>query len=185
MEFTCLPPQLRKVLLRGGRPSNMSRSQSRACGLLYLVAKRGYAIHAPGAPTTLQVFNRNTKWLQKERAAADPQASRNVDYLKDEVASRLCERLLVRLPDLAPRNPYPEHFSRTSTDTSTTYSTLAPTLATLPVSSPTRPLIRPTMSRSPPLLPPYHLVYPNSQLLTHPPPSSTVTPLYPSTPQST
>ncbi|KAI9876185.1 MAG: hypothetical protein M1830_007069 [Pleopsidium flavum] len=54
---------------------------------------RSYAIQAPGAPT-LQVFNRNTKCLQKERAASDVRTSRKVDYLKDEVASRLCERLL-------------------------------------------------------------------------------------------
>ena len=44
----------------------------------------------------LQVFNDHTKQLQRERAAADVEASRKVDYLRDEVASRLCERLLVR-----------------------------------------------------------------------------------------
>ena len=47
----------------------------------------------------LQVFNDNTKYLQRERAAADVEASRSVDYLRDEVADRLCERLLVRSPD--------------------------------------------------------------------------------------
>ncbi|KAI9750627.1 MAG: hypothetical protein M1835_001362, partial [Candelina submexicana] len=55
--------------------------------------RRTYAIQAPGAPT-LQVFNRTTKHLQKERAASNAEASRKVDYLKDEVALRLCERLL-------------------------------------------------------------------------------------------
>ncbi|KAI9717794.1 MAG: hypothetical protein M1812_004523 [Candelaria pacifica] len=55
--------------------------------------RRCYAVQAPGAPT-LQVFNRNTKYLQKERAASNTEASRKVDYLKDEVAIRLCERLL-------------------------------------------------------------------------------------------
>ncbi|KAH6713532.1 S-adenosyl-L-methionine-dependent methyltransferase [Leptodontidium sp. MPI-SDFR-AT-0119] len=54
---------------------------------------RSYAIQAPGSPT-LQVFNRHTKYLQKERAAANPERSRQVDYLKDEVAMRLSERLL-------------------------------------------------------------------------------------------
>lgn len=44
----------------------------------------------------LQVFDDNTKQLQRQRAAADAEASRKVDYLRDEVASRLCERLLVR-----------------------------------------------------------------------------------------
>lgn len=61
--------------------------------LLRTAQQRPYAIQAPGGPG-LQVFNRETKWLQKERAASNPLASRNVDYLRDEVASRLCERLL-------------------------------------------------------------------------------------------
>lgn len=43
----------------------------------------------------LQVFNDKTKQLQRERSAADTEGSRKVDYLRDEVASRLCERLLV------------------------------------------------------------------------------------------
>ncbi|KAI6778791.1 methyltransferase [Emericellopsis cladophorae] len=46
-----------------------------------------------GAPR-FQVFNRRSKWLQKERAAANPELSRETDYLKDEVAVRLTERLL-------------------------------------------------------------------------------------------
>ncbi|KAI8205869.1 Arginine-hydroxylase NDUFAF5 [Colletotrichum sp. SAR 10_86] len=62
-------------------------------------ASRRSAFTAAGAPT-FQVFNRRTKWLQKERAASNPEASRQADYLKDEVASRLCERLLVNLPSL-------------------------------------------------------------------------------------
>ena len=56
-------------------------------------SRRGYAVQAPGAPS-LQIFNRHTKYLQRERAASDPDASRQVDYLRDEVALRLCERLL-------------------------------------------------------------------------------------------
>ena len=43
----------------------------------------------------LEVFNRKAKHLQKDRAARNVEQSRNVDYLKDEVAMRLCERLLV------------------------------------------------------------------------------------------
>lgn len=45
----------------------------------------------------LQVFNSNTKHLQRERAASDVEGSRKVDYLRDEVAVRLCERLLVSI----------------------------------------------------------------------------------------
>ncbi|CAI4211583.1 unnamed protein product [Parascedosporium putredinis] len=58
-----------------------------------LICARAYATQAPGAPR-FQVFNRRTKWMQKERAASDVEASRTADYLKDEVARRLCERLL-------------------------------------------------------------------------------------------
>ena len=55
---------------------------------------RRYAIQAPGAPT-MEIFSHQHKWMQKERAASDVETSRGVDYLRDEVASRLCERLLV------------------------------------------------------------------------------------------
>lgn len=58
-----------------------------------LEGSRYYAVQTPGAPT-LQVFNRHTKWLQKERAAANLERSRQTDYLKDEIATRLAERLL-------------------------------------------------------------------------------------------
>ncbi|KAF2259249.1 S-adenosyl-L-methionine-dependent methyltransferase [Lojkania enalia] len=54
---------------------------------------RPYAIQAAGAPT-LEIFSHQHKWMQKERAAADTETSRKVDYLRDEIASRLCERLL-------------------------------------------------------------------------------------------
>lgn len=60
---------------------------------------RAYAVQTPGAPT-VEVFNNHTKWQQKERAAANADLSRKVDYLKDEVATRLCDRLLVRDPIL-------------------------------------------------------------------------------------
>lgn len=56
---------------------------------------RTYASQTPGNPM-LEVFNRKTKHLQKDRAARNVEESRKVDYLKDEVAMRLCERLLVR-----------------------------------------------------------------------------------------
>ncbi|KAK5017407.1 S-adenosyl-L-methionine-dependent methyltransferase [Cryomyces antarcticus] len=63
---------------------------------------RPYAVQAPGAPA-FQVFNRHTKWLQKERAASNAQLSRTVDGVKDEVARRLCERLL----DINPNRRFP------------------------------------------------------------------------------
>ncbi|RCI17215.1 hypothetical protein L249_2246 [Ophiocordyceps polyrhachis-furcata BCC 54312] len=54
--------------------------------------RRTYAVASAGA-LRFQVFNRRTKWLQKERAASCPEDSRQADYLKDEVATRLTERL--------------------------------------------------------------------------------------------
>ena len=54
---------------------------------------RSYAIQAGGSPI-VEVFDARTKWLHKERAAANTQHSRQVDYLRDEVATRLCDRLL-------------------------------------------------------------------------------------------
>ncbi|KAF5971664.1 methyltransferase [Fusarium coicis] len=55
--------------------------------------QRFYAVQAAGAPR-FQVFNRHTKWLQKERAGVNSEQSREADYLKDEVAIRVSERLL-------------------------------------------------------------------------------------------
>ncbi|CAG8983466.1 hypothetical protein HYALB_00000635 [Hymenoscyphus albidus] len=56
---------------------------------------RAYATQSlsTGNPA-FQVFNRNTKYQQRERAANNVERSRQVDYLKDEVAMRLTERLL-------------------------------------------------------------------------------------------
>lgn len=45
----------------------------------------------------LEVFNRKSKTMQKDRAARNVEEGRKVDYIKDEVAMRLCERLLVLL----------------------------------------------------------------------------------------
>lgn len=55
--------------------------------------RRRYAVHAP-AGSALNVFSTHQKWLQRERAASDPPSSRSADYLRDEAASRLCERVL-------------------------------------------------------------------------------------------
>jgi hypothetical protein len=63
--------------------------------VLPLQPARRYAVQAAGAPL-MEIFSGQQKWLQKERAAADKETSRGVDYLRDEVASRLCERVLVR-----------------------------------------------------------------------------------------
>ncbi|KAL1305604.1 hypothetical protein AAFC00_007205 [Neodothiora populina] len=56
-------------------------------------SRRGYAVQNPGAPT-VSVFSNESKHLQRTRAATDVNESRAVDYLRDEVAARLCTRLL-------------------------------------------------------------------------------------------
>lgn len=60
-------------------------------------SRRTYASQTPGNPV-MEIFNRKTKHLQKDRAARNVEESRKTDYIKDEVAMRLCERLLVYLP---------------------------------------------------------------------------------------
>lgn len=52
------------------------------------------AANTPSSP--FQVFDRSAKILQKNRSAADVNQSRTVDYVRDEVADRLIERLMVR-----------------------------------------------------------------------------------------
>jgi hypothetical protein len=94
-----------------------------------LHATRRYAVQAPGAPT-LEIFSNQHKWQQKERAASNAELSRSVDYLRDEVASRLCERVLVRLPPRRRTQPTNTRARRTSIATSPRSSISAPTPAT-------------------------------------------------------
>lgn len=68
-------------------PTTVSPAPTTTCN------KRTYATQPPGNPL-LEVFNRRAKRLQKERAGLDVEESRKVEYLRDEVAMRLCERLL-------------------------------------------------------------------------------------------
>ena len=84
------------ILASNMKPSSLRPLLPRLAAWHRVCISRTYAIQSPGNPT-LQIFNRRTKYLQKERAAADIERSRQVDYLKDEVAMRLSERLLVRL----------------------------------------------------------------------------------------
>lgn len=72
------------------RPATLGRHSFTAAG------RRSYASQTPGNPM-LEVFNRKTKHMQKDRAALNVEEGRKVDYIKDEVAMRLCERLLVHL----------------------------------------------------------------------------------------
>lgn len=72
------------------RSTTLARRSFTAAG------RRSYASQTPGNPM-LEVFNRKSKTMQKDRAARNVEEGRKVDYIKDEVAMRLCERLLVLL----------------------------------------------------------------------------------------
>lgn len=86
-----------RSFLRSARAHNLPSSSSLRAIEAAARPQRSYAFQAPGSPT-FEVFNRRIKWMQKERAASDVETSRQADYLKDEVATRLCERLLVGHP---------------------------------------------------------------------------------------
>lgn len=64
------------------------------------VPSRNYAIIPPSTPAPeaagFQVFHREAKRKQKDRAAINVEESRVVDYLKDEIAARVADRLLVQ-----------------------------------------------------------------------------------------
>ena len=68
---------------------------------IFIAPRRAYASVSPGVnPGSVgpfQVFDRRVKALQKDRSAAleDGQRSRTVDYVREEVADRMVERLLV------------------------------------------------------------------------------------------
>ena len=68
-------------------------------------SSRNYAIVPPTTPAPeaagFQVFHRETKRKQKDRAAINVEESRVVDYLKDEIAARVADRLLVQLENNA------------------------------------------------------------------------------------
>ncbi|RMD44802.1 hypothetical protein DV735_g386, partial [Chaetothyriales sp. CBS 134920] len=75
------------------RPAALRRPWLHISALRRRPQLRPYAVQAPGRPS-LQIFNQDVKFLQKERAAAHVKHSRSADYLKDEVARRLVDRLL-------------------------------------------------------------------------------------------
>ncbi|KAG8405511.1 hypothetical protein J3458_022161 [Metarhizium acridum] len=88
------PPNVMSACTRPRPLGNVLHRLSPLSGLSpQATSRRTYAVHSTGAPR-FQVFNRRTKRLQKERAASRPQESRQADYLKDEVAVRVSERLL-------------------------------------------------------------------------------------------
>jgi hypothetical protein len=87
---------------------------------------------SPFNPTTVgpfQVFDRNAKRLQKNRSAVkeDGQASRTVDYVREEVADRMMERLLVGclLITIMPISYGPGHSFRISKENLAAFWTLA------------------------------------------------------------
>lgn len=70
------------------------RPSTHAVTAAYRLTRRNYAIASPGA-AVFQIFNRDVKVRQKDRAALDVEKSRTTDYLKDEIAARVADRLEV------------------------------------------------------------------------------------------
>jgi NADH dehydrogenase [ubiquinone] 1 alpha subcomplex assembly factor 5 len=93
MQHTAILRTGYRLLTRPVRTSTTNH----AARLLYSTAPPPPPAGSKTIPATFQVFNRETKRLQKERAASNTELSRQVDYVKDEVAFRVVDRLLVHL----------------------------------------------------------------------------------------
>lgn len=63
---------------------------------LFYVKKYATTSNQQPKPSVFAVFNRETKKIQRDRASLNVEDSRQVDYLKDEVAYRMVDRLLVK-----------------------------------------------------------------------------------------
>ncbi|KAK9453451.1 hypothetical protein V1511DRAFT_76841 [Dipodascopsis uninucleata] len=57
--------------------------------------KRAFSVTRISRRDPLTVFNREVKEKQRDRAATNPETSRIVEYIRNEVANRMAERLLV------------------------------------------------------------------------------------------
>lgn len=79
---------------------------------------RSYAVpsFAPSAASPFSVFDRNLKVAQRDRAARNKERSRLTDYVKDDVAQSMVDRLLVSRRSDGPV-ALPISFGLTSTDT--------------------------------------------------------------------
>ena len=88
-------------MLRTTFSFSIIRSQTRFTATAPLRSLASVSPGGPLNPSTLGpylVFDRHAKRLQKDRSAINGggERSRTVDYVRDEVADRLIERLMVR-----------------------------------------------------------------------------------------
>lgn len=68
---------------------------TRYCGFQRAIAASQYiSVSRFSAQPT--IFNRRTKIIQRDRSLLNIDASRKSDYLKDEVAERVVDRILVK-----------------------------------------------------------------------------------------
>ncbi|KAJ2785749.1 hypothetical protein GGI15_001809 [Coemansia interrupta] len=77
-------------MLRFLRPATFRQLNSR----LYTTGKETAREYLDKAAAPFEVFDRRAKRMQRDRAAARAADSREVDYLRDEVARRVADRLL-------------------------------------------------------------------------------------------
>jgi hypothetical protein len=63
--------------------------------LFSYIKKYSTAANQQPISSAFTVFNRETKRIQRDRSSINIEESRKVDYLKDEIAYRMVDRLLV------------------------------------------------------------------------------------------
>lgn len=94
---------MRKRLVSPRAPvasTSASRSSFASPGAGWTFQRRPASIASSGslaANSALNVFDSATKIRQKNRAASDKEFSRVTDYVRDEVAGVMVDRLLVRV----------------------------------------------------------------------------------------
>lgn len=79
---------------QGLTPSHLSRRQGWRQTPHLRLCCRGYALQSGSGAGIPAIFNRHVKQLQRTRAAMDVEGNREADYLKDEIARRVVDRLL-------------------------------------------------------------------------------------------
>ncbi|KAK6335305.1 hypothetical protein TWF718_010738 [Orbilia javanica] len=84
---------IRQQFLFGNRFGHLQHRRCLAIAASTESGNNSIPVARKGGTGSFQIFDRNVKRLQRDRAAANAEESRNVDYLRDEVANRLVERL--------------------------------------------------------------------------------------------
>jgi len=105
----------RSTRLSSTHTSTMSSNSLARTALRYQVRRYAVPSFAPSSASPFAVFDRDLKRNQRDRAARHPERSRLTDYVKDDVAQAMVDRLLVRHLSLSlpapPRSPAALHIA--------------------------------------------------------------------------